>query len=145
VLDGDNIRHGLNSDLGFSPDDRKENIRRIGEVAKLFADAGVIAITSFISPYRSDRELVRKMVTPGTFVEVFVNAPIEVCEQRDPKGLYAKAKSGEIKEFTGISAPYEAPERPEIELRTDKLTVQEAVARVIDYLHMAADEGEVSI
>jgi bifunctional enzyme CysN/CysC len=145
VLDGDNIRHGLNTDLGFSPEDRKENIRRIGEVAKLFADAGVIAITSFISPYRSDRELVRKMAKPGTFIEVYVNAPIEVCEQRDPKGLYAKAKAGEIKEFTGISAPYEAPENPEVELHTDKQTVQEAVARIVDYLHMEGDDSEVSI
>jgi bifunctional enzyme CysN/CysC len=145
VLDGDNIRHGLNNDLGFSPDDRKENIRRIGEVARLFADAGVIAITSFISPYRSDRELVRKMVEPGTFVEVFVNAPIEVCEQRDPKGLYARAKAGEIKEFTGISAPYEAPAQPEIELHTDKLSVQEAVARIVEFLHMEGDPGDVSI
>jgi len=145
VLDGDNIRHGLNSDLGFSPEDRKENIRRIGEVAKLFADAGTIVITSFISPYRGDRELVRKMVPSGTFVEVFVNAPIEICEQRDPKGLYAKARANEIKEFTGISAPYEAPEKPEIELRTDKLTVAEAVARVVEFLHLSDEEAEISI
>lgn len=145
VLDGDNIRHGLNSDLGFSPEDRKENIRRIGEVAKLFADAGVIAITSFISPYRSDRAMVRNMVKQGTFVEVFVNAPVEVCEQRDPKGLYAKAKAGEIKEFTGVSAPYEMPEQPELELHTDKLTVQEAVAKIVEYLHFEQDEPEVSI
>jgi adenylyl-sulfate kinase len=145
VLDGDNIRHGLNSDLGFSPEDRKENIRRIGEVAKLFADAGTIVITSFISPYRSDRELVRKIAPPGTFVEVFVNAPIKVCEQRDPKGLYAKARAGEIKEFTGISAPYEAPEKPEIELHTDKLTVPEAVARLVEYLHFGGEETEISI
>ena len=145
VLDGDNIRHGLNTDLGFSPEDRKENIRRIGEVAKLFAEAGMIAITSFISPYRSDRDLVRKMVAPGTFIEVFVNAPIEVCEERDPKGLYAKAKAGEIKEFTGISAPYEAPDKPEIELRTDKMTPQEAVARIVEFLHLSDEETEISI
>jgi bifunctional enzyme CysN/CysC len=145
VLDGDNIRHGLNSDLGFSPKDRKENIRRIGEVSKLFADAGMIVITSFISPYRSDRELVRKMVAPGTFIEVFVNAPLEICEQRDPKGLYAKARANEIKEFTGISAPYEAPEKPELELHTDKLTVAEAVARVIEFLHIGDEETEISI
>src|SRR6266480_6435204 len=116
VLDGDNMRHGLNTDLGFSPEDRKENIRRIGEVAKLFADAGTIVITSFISPYRGDRELVRKMVPPGTFIEVFVNAPIEVCEERDPKGLYAKARANEIKQVIGGSAPYEPPEKPELEL-----------------------------
>ncbi len=145
VLDGDNIRHGLNSDLGFSPDDRKENIRRIGEVAKLFADGGTVVITSFISPYRADRDLVRKIAEPGTFIEVFVNAPVEVCEQRDPKGLYAKARAGEIKEFTGISAPYEAPTKPELELHTDKLTVQEAVAQVVEYLHVESDESEVSI
>ncbi len=145
VLDGDNIRHGLNSDLGFSPEDRKENIRRIGEVAKLIADAGVIAITSFISPYRSDRELVRKMAPPGAFIEVFINAPIEICEQRDPKGLYARAKAGEIKEFTGVSAPYEAPEHPEIELHTAQLSVQEAVARIVEFLHIETDEGQVSI
>jgi adenylyl-sulfate kinase len=106
VLDGDNIRHGLCSDLGFSPEDRKENIRRVGEVAKLVADAGIICITAFISPYRSDRDLVRQMIPTGKFVEVHVNAPIEVCEQRDPKGLYARARAGEIKEFTGVSAPY---------------------------------------
>ena len=144
VLDGDNIRHDLNSDLGFSPDDRKENIRRIGAVAKLFADAGVIAITSFISPYRADRELARKFAKPGMFIEVFVNAPLEVCERRDPKGLYAKARSGKIKEFTGISAPYEAPEYPELELRTDKLSVQEAVTAVIDYLESHPEVGSVS-
>ena len=145
VLDGDNIRHGLNSDLAFSPEDRKENIRRIGEVAKLFADAGVIAVTSFISPYRADRELVRKMVQEGEFIEVFVNAPLEVCEQRDPKGLYAKARANEIKEFTGISAPYEAPEQPEIVLPTDKLTVGESVTRIVEYLHVQDEETEISI
>ena len=145
VLDGDNIRHGLNSDLGFSPEDRKENIRRIGQVSKLFADAGMIVITSFISPYRSDREMVRKMAAADTFVEVFVNAPIATCEQRDPKGLYAKARAGEIKEFTGISAPYEAPEHPEVELHTDKQSVQEAVASIVEYLHLNADEMEVTI
>jgi bifunctional enzyme CysN/CysC len=145
VLDGDNIRHGLNSDLGFSPDDRKENIRRIGEVAKLFADAGTICITAFISPYRSDRDLVRKIVPEGRFIEVFVNAPVAVCEERDPKGLYAKARAGEIKEFTGVSAPYEAPLKPEVELHTDRQTVQECVARVLEYLHIQDTEGEISI
>jgi bifunctional enzyme CysN/CysC len=134
VLDGDNMRHGLCSDLGFSPQDRKENIRRIGETAKLFAEAGIICVTAFISPYRSDRDLVRRITEPGMFVEVYVNAPLEVCERRDPKGLYAKARAHQIKEFTGISAPYEPPERPEIELPTDQLTAAESVARIIEYL-----------
>jgi len=134
ILDGDNMRHGLCSDLGFSPGDRTENIRRVGEVAKLFADAGVICITAFISPYRADRELVRTIMPAGQFVEVFVNAPIEVCEQRDPKGLYAKARSGLIKEFTGISAPYEAPLNPEIEIRTDLLSPAESVNTILQRL-----------
>ncbi|HSU57017.1 MAG TPA: adenylyl-sulfate kinase [Candidatus Dormibacteraeota bacterium] len=145
VLDGDNIRHGLGSDLGFSPKDRTENIRRVGEVAKLFADAGVICITAFISPYRSDREIVRKIMPRDRFIEVFINAPLEVCEQRDPKGLYVKARANQIKEFTGISAPYEAPENPEIELRTDELAVQESVAKILDYLHLQEPEPDVSI
>jgi bifunctional enzyme CysN/CysC len=145
VLDGDKIRHGLCSDLAFSPPDRKENIRRVGELAKLFADAGMICITAFISPYRSDRETVRNMVNAGQFIEVYVNAPIEVCEQRDPKGLYAKARAHEIKEFTGVSAPYEAPEKPEIELRTDKLSVQESVAGILEYLHVEEIDSGISI
>ena len=145
VLDGDNIRHGLGSDLGFSPKDRTENIRRVGEVAKLFADAGVICITAFISPYREDRALVRKILPAGRFIEVYVNAPLEVCEQRDPKGLYAKARAKEIKEFTGISAPYEAPARPELELRTDQLTVAECVTRILDYLQVHDTETAISI
>jgi bifunctional enzyme CysN/CysC len=145
VLDGDNVRHGLCSDLAFSPQDRKENIRRVGEVAKLFADAGIICITAFISPYRSDRQLVREMVAERQFVEVYVNAPIEVCEQRDPKGLYAKARANEIKEFTGVSAPYEAPLKPEIELPTSKLTVAESVARIVEYLHIEDIESAISI
>ena len=144
VLDGDKIRHGLCSDLAFSPGDRKENIRRVGEMARLFADAGTICITAFISPYRSDRELVRKMAEAGQFVEVYVNAPLSVCEQRDPKGLYVKARANEIKEFTGISAPYELPEKPEIELRTDQLSVAESVAKIVEYLHFA-DDAEISI
>lgn len=135
VLDGDNLRHGLCSDLGFSHKDRKENIRRAGEVAKLFAEAGMVCITAFISPYRSDRDLVRAIVPPGKFLEVYVNAPLKVCEQRDPKGLYAKARRGEIKEFTGISAPYEPPPRPEVELRTDRCTVAESVAAILDELN----------
>ncbi len=145
VLDGDNIRHGLGSDLGFSPEDRAENIRRIGEVAKLFADAGTICITAFISPYRRDRELVRRILAPGRFIEVFVNAPLEVCEQRDPKGLYAKARANQIKEFTGISAPYEPPLQPEVELRTDQLTVSDSVARILEYLQMQDLTSEISI
>jgi len=145
VLDGDNIRHGLCSDLAFSPQDRKENIRRVGEVAKLFADAGIICITAFISPYRSDRELVRNMVVDGQFIEVYVSAPVEVCEQRDPKGLYVKARANEIKEFTGISAPYEAPLNPEIELPTTQLTVAESVAKVLEYLHVQDADTAITI
>ena len=145
VLDGDNIRHGLCSDLAFSPHDRKENIRRVGEVAKLFADAGIICITAFISPYRSDRELVRNMVSEGQFIEVHVNAPIEICEQRDVKGLYAKARANEIKEFTGISAPYEHPLTPEIELRTDRLSVAESVSTILEYLHVEDEATDISI
>lgn len=134
ILDGDNIRHGLNKDLGFSPKDREENIRRIGEVAALFADAGTITLTSFISPYKRDRERARAMVKEGDFIEVYVKAPIEVCQQRDPKGLYKKAIAGEIKEFTGISAPYEEPDNPELVIETDKLSVDEAVEKILDYL-----------
>ena len=136
VLDGDNIRHGLNKNLGFSPEDREENIRRIGEVSKLFVDAGVIAFTSFISPYRKDRDQARKIHEEAglPFVEIFVSAPLEVCEQRDPKGLYQKAREGKIPEFTGISAPYEEPLKPEIVLDVAKLSPQEAAAEVINYL-----------
>jgi adenylyl-sulfate kinase len=133
VLDGDRVRHGLCSDLGFSEANRHENIRRVGEVARLFADAGFICIAAFISPYRADRELVRAMAGKR-FVEVYVNAPLKVCEARDPKGLYAKARAHEIKNFTGISAPYEAPEKPELELHTDKLSVEEAVEKSLGYL-----------
>lgn len=134
VLDGDKVRHGLCSDLAFSPEDRKENIRRVGEVAKLMADAGVIVITAFISPYRTDRRVVRAIMAEDHFVEVYVNAPVEVCEQRDPKGLYAKARAGQIKDFTGVSAPYELPEKAEMELRTDHYSVDECAARVMEYL-----------
>jgi adenylylsulfate kinase len=134
VLDGDNIRFGLNKDLGFSPADRTENIRRIGEVAKLFADACVITLTAFISPYREDRDKVRALMPTGTFVECFVNAPIEVCEQRDPKGLYKKARAGQIPEFTGISAPYEAPLNAELEIKTGELSVDEAAHAILRYL-----------
>lgn len=136
VLDGDNVRHGLNKNLGFSPEDRNENIRRVGEVAKLFVDAGLIVVTSFISPYRADRDNVRKLVGQGEFVEVFVDASIEVCASRDPKGLYQKAIKGEIKSFTGVSpdAPYEAPVSPEIHLNTGEMSVEECVETLLCYL-----------
>jgi adenylylsulfate kinase len=134
VLDGDNIRHGLNKDLGFSDYDRTENIRRIGEVAKLFVDSGKVVTTAFISPFRSDRDQVRALFADGEFIEVFVQCPIEECERRDPKQLYAKARRGEIKDFTGIDSPYEAPEQPEITLHSDQVTVEEAVKQVFDYL-----------
>ena len=145
VLDGDNMRHGLCSDLAFSSQDRRENIRRVGEVAKLFMDAGLVVITAFISPYRADRELVRHIVPAGRFIEIHVNAPIAVCEQRDPKGLYAKARAQEIKEFTGVSAPYEQPENPELDLPTDRLTVAESVARILEYLNLQNADDAISI
>ena len=134
VLDGDNIRHGLNRDLGFSPADRTENIRRIGEVAKLFTDFGAIVLTAFISPYRADRDAVRALMGEGDFLEVYVDAALDVCEDRDPKGLYKKARRGEIPEFTGISAPYEAPEAPELVVRTDRHTLNECVGQVLGFL-----------
>ena len=134
VLDGDNVRHGLNTNLGFSPEDRTENIRRIGEVAKLFTDSGTITLTSFISPYRADRDAVRAIMEPGDFVEVLVDASVETCEGRDVKGLYKKARAGEIPEFTGISAPYEAPEKPELVLDTNAQSVEESVAALIRFL-----------
>ncbi len=134
VLDGDNVRHGLNKNLGFSPEDRTENIRRIGEVAKLFTDAGVLVFTSFISPYRADRDRVRALFTPGDFVEVYVAASLETCESRDVKGLYQKARRGEIPEFTGISAPYEAPGSPELVLDTNQKTVEGSVGELVAYL-----------
>ena len=134
VLDGDNIRHGLNSNVGFSPEDRTENIRRIGEVAKLFNDACVIVLTAFVSPYRADRDLVRATLPEGGFVEVLVDCPLEECERRDVKGLYAKARAGEIPEFTGISAPYEAPLDPELVLATADEDVASCAKRVIDLL-----------
>lgn len=134
VLDGDNIRHGLNSNLGFSPDDRTENIRRIGEVAKLFTDSGVIVFTAFISPYRADRDKVRAVMEDGDFIEVLMDASLETCESRDVKNLYQKARAGEIPEFTGVSAPYEAPENPELVLDTNTQTVEDSVAEIMDYL-----------
>jgi adenylylsulfate kinase len=134
VLDGDNIRHGLNKGLGFSDEDRKENIRRIGEVAKLFVDSGQFALTAFISPFREDREQVREMLPNGEFIEVYVKCALEECERRDPKGLYQKARSGEIPNFTGISSPYEEPDAPELVINSDLVSVEEAAEQVIQYL-----------
>ena len=134
VLDGDNIRHGLNKNLGFSAEDRAENIRRIGEVGKLFADGGVITLASFVSPYREDRDGVRALMGDDEFLEVFIDTPVELCEQRDPKGLYKKARSGEIPEFTGINSPYESPECPELTLKTNELSVQQCLEKLISYL-----------
>lgn len=134
VLDGDNVRHGLCGDLGFSEEDRHENIRRIGEVGNLFADAGVVTFAAFISPYRSDRQRVRDLMTEGLFVEVFCDTSLEICEQRDVKGMYAKARRGEIKGYTGISSPYEAPENPEIHVPTGTESLETCVDQVISYL-----------
>ena len=140
VLDGDNIRHGLCSDLGFGPGDRQENIRRIGEVCNLFTDAGLIVLAAFVSPYKADRDNVRQLLDKDddearkNFIEVYVQADVETCEQRDPKGLYKKAKAGEIKNFTGISAPFEAPENPELVLKTGEKSVEECVSELMNYL-----------
>ncbi len=134
LLDGDNVRHGLNKDLGFSDRDRQENIRRIGEAGKLFADAGLIALSAFISPFRADRQLVRDLFAPGEFVEVYVATPLAVCESRDPKGLYRKARKGEIRQFTGIDSPYEAPDAPEIVVDTSAASVEECVLQIVAFL-----------
>ena len=134
VLDGDNIRHGLNKDLGFSPEDREENIRRISEVANLFADAGVIACTAFISPYRKDRNFCRDLVGKNRFLEIYTKASLETCEKRDPKGMYKKARAGQIKDFTGINAPYEKPENPELIVDTDKETIKGSAEKIIKKL-----------
>jgi len=134
LLDGDNIRHGLNKDLGFDEQDRKENIRRIGEVAKLFVDSGLIVLTAFISPFRSDREFVRNLVEKDEFIEIFIDTPLEICEKRDPKNLYKKAREGKIKNFTGISSPYEPPKSPEIHIKNDNITVEKACEIIIKYL-----------
>ncbi len=147
VLDGDNVRHGLNKNLGFSAEDRTENIRRIGEVSKLFADAGLLSITSFISPYIADRDQVRKLHEEADlpFLEVYVELPLKVAEERDPKGLYKKARAGEIKEFTGISAPYEEPLKAELIINTAECSPQEATVRIIGYLEergLVRIEGE---
>ena len=134
LLDGDNVRHGLNKDLGFSDTDRVENIRRIGETAKLFSDAGLIVLSAFISPFKSDRQMVRSLFPTGEFIEVFVSTPLTVCEKRDPKGLYKKARAGEIKHFTGIDSDYEVPQSPEITLDTSKYSVEECAEQLIDLL-----------
>jgi adenylylsulfate kinase len=134
ILDGDNIRHGLNKNLGFSAEDRKENIRRIGEVSKLMVDAGIVTLTAFISPYREDRDMVRQLLGEKEFIEIYVKCSLEECERRDPKGLYKRARAGEIKGFTGIDDPYEAPENPELVVETDKQTLEESVKQVITYL-----------
>lgn len=134
LLDGDNVRHGLNRDLGFSYTDRVENIRRIGEVSKLFADAGMIVLSAFISPFASDRLMVRNLLPANEFIEVYMSTPLETCEARDPKGLYRKARAGEISEFTGIDSPYEQPQQPELWLDTSRLTVETCVETLMEYL-----------
>ena len=134
VLDGDNLRHGLNRDLGFSPEDRKENIRRVGEAAKLLADAGLVVLSAFISPYRSDRDAVRHLFQPGEFIETWIDCSLETCRQRDPKGLYQKADAGEIADFTGVSAPYEAPFNPEIRIPSDQLSEDGAISVILAWL-----------
>lgn len=134
LLDGDNVRHGLNKDLGFTDEDRIENIRRIGEVSKLFVDAGLIVLSAFISPFRSDRQIVRELVDEAEFIEVFIDTSLEICEQRDPKGLYKKARKGEILSFTGISSPYEGPTSPEIHITTIDLSIEQSVDTIIAYM-----------
>ncbi len=134
LLDGDNVRQGLNKGLGFSEADRVENIRRVGEVANLFCDAGLVVVTAFISPFAKDRDMVRNMAMQGQFVEVFIDAPLSICEQRDPKGLYKKARAGEIKDFTGIDSPYEVPVNPELHIINDGISIAEAANQVVDYL-----------
>jgi len=134
VLDGDNVRHGLSSNLTFNDNDRKENIRRIGEAAKLMMEAGVIAMTAFISPFKKDRNLVRQLLSQGDFIEIYCNASLETCESRDVKGLYKRARSGEIKNYTGINSPYEAPDNPELIIDTESESLEESVTKVIDFL-----------
>ncbi len=134
LLDGDNVRHGLNSDLSFDEKSRVENIRRVGEVSKLFVESGLIVLTAFISPFREDREMVRTLLEDGEFVEIFIDTPLEVCESRDPKGLYKKARAGEIKEFTGISSPYEKPKKVDIYIKNDNISIEKACEQIIDYM-----------
>lgn len=141
VLDGDNVRHGLCNDLGFSLEDRDENLRRVGEVAKLFLEAGVVVLSAFISPLRKERERIRSLFLPGDFFEVFCSASLEICEERDPKGLYQRARQGHIKDFTGISSPYEPPLAPDLFLDTDRLTVEESVSQI---LHLVSKRVKIS-
>lgn len=136
LLDGDNVRHGLNKGLSFSEADRVENIRRVGEVAKLFCDAGMIVLTAFISPFQKDRDMVRSLLPESEFIEVFIDTPLNVCESRDPKGLYKKARAGLIKDFTGIDSPYESPLHPEVHIMNDGISVEQAALQVIDYLKL---------
>jgi len=142
LLDGDNVRHGLNGDLGFSDEDRIENIRRIGEVAKLFLDAGLIVSTAFISPFAQDRVSARQKLLPNEFIEVFIDTPIDICEQRDPKGLYKKARAGEIKDFTGIDSNYDTPQNPEIHVKTSEQSIQVCAMQIVNYL---AEQGYISV
>ena len=135
VLDGDNVRHGLNGDLGFAPEDREENIRRIGEVAKLFTDAGVLVLCAFVSPYRADRDRIRALLAPGDFIEVHVSTSLQECERRDTKGLYKRARQGDIGDLTGVTAPYEPPLKPELVLDTEAETLPQCVARIVQYLN----------
>ena len=134
MLDGDNVRHGLNKDLGFSPEDRRENLRRVGEVAKLLVEAGILTVAAFISPFASDRDDIRKLFSDEEFVEVYLKCDLAVCESRDPKGLYKKARRGEIPDFTGVSQPYEIPSNPEITIETDRLGIDESVEAIVSYL-----------
>lgn len=136
VLDGDNVRHGLNRDLGFTSEDRQENLRRIGEVAKLMVDAGLLVLSAFISPHAQDREMVRQLFEPEDFIEIYVQCSIEECERRDPKGLYKKARSGNIPHFTGISAPYDVPEEPSLIIDTEQLSLDEAIRKIVQYLEL---------
>ncbi|MCY9002308.1 adenylyl-sulfate kinase [Peribacillus frigoritolerans] len=145
ILDGDNLRNGLNEDLGFSSEDRKENVRRIGEVAKIFVDSGIVVLATFISPYIRDREAVRKKVQQGEFLEIYVKCPLEACEKRDPKGLYKKARIGEITQFTGISAPYEEPVNPEIIIETSQYSIEECVQQIMNFLKDNEHLGDVNI
>jgi adenylylsulfate kinase len=137
ILDGDNVRHGLNGDLGFSEQDRRENIRRIGEVSRLFTDAGVVVLAAFISPYREDRERVRALFDPSEFVEIYVKCDLDTCEERDPKGLYRKARSGELRDFTGIDSPYEEPHHPELVIDTGSMEISRCVESILQYLGVA--------
>lgn len=149
LLDGDNVRHGLNKDLGFSEVDRVENIRRIGEVSKLFVDAGIIVLTAFISPFKSDRQIAKSLVNYNEFIEVFVDTPLEICESRDPKGLYKKARDGAIKNFTGISSPYEKPDEPQIHIKTQNYEISKCADMVIEHLikygYIQGDENDYAI